>query len=104
MDKMTLAPTKSIFIGGEWQKINPEQTETIYNPATMEPIAKVAYGGKEEAKMAIEAATKAFKTWGQKTGRERSHVLYKAAELLKDDAERSGKMLTTEQEIGRAHV
>lgn len=97
MDKMTLAPTKSIFIGGEWQKINPEQTETIYNPATMEPIAKVAYGGKEEAKMAIEAATKAFKTWGQKTGRERSHVLYKAAELLKDDAERIGKILTTEQ-------
>lgn len=94
---MTLTPTKSIFIDGEWQEVDTDKLETIYNPATMEPIAKVAYGGQVETDAAIKAATEAFKTWGQRTGRERSHVLYKAAELLEKDAERIGEILTSEQ-------
>ena len=97
MDNMTLTPTKSIFIDGEWQEVDTDKLETIYNPATMEPIAKVAYGGQVETDAAIKAATEAFKTWGQRTGRERSHVLYKAAELLEKDAERIGEILTSEQ-------
>ncbi|WP_164670053.1 NAD-dependent succinate-semialdehyde dehydrogenase [Virgibacillus doumboii] len=89
--------TKSIFIDGTWRDVNSDKTETIYNPATLEPITDVANGGANETTEAIEAASKAFKVWSGMTGRERSRILYKAHELMMDDAERLGEILTTEQ-------
>ncbi|MFD1039973.1 NAD-dependent succinate-semialdehyde dehydrogenase [Virgibacillus byunsanensis] len=89
--------TKSIFINGEWLAIDPNQTETVYNPATLDAITDVAYGGREETEKAIQAASQAFITWGEMTGRERSHILYKAHQLMLEDADRLGEILTTEQ-------
>lgn len=89
--------TKSIYINGEWREIDPAKVEKIYNPATLEVITEVAYGGKEEAEEAIEAASEAFKHWSQLTGRERSKILYKAHELMTENADRLATILTTEQ-------
>lgn len=89
--------TNSIFIDGIWQDMNGQETETVYNPATLEAITEVAYGGKTETKAAIQAASRAFKTWGEMTGRQRSRILYKAHELMLEDAERLGEILTAEQ-------
>ena len=48
------------FIGGEWaESANGETFETI-NPATNEPIARVAKGGEAELQRAIAAARQAF--------------------------------------------
>ena len=38
--------TKSIFINGKWLDVDPNNVEPIYNPATMELITNVSYGGK----------------------------------------------------------
>lgn len=89
--------TESIFINGTWKPLTNTKTEAIVNPATLEVITEVAYGGREETEEAIAAAAKAFPEWSTMTGRERSQVLYKAAHTLKDDAERIGRVLTTEQ-------
>lgn len=89
--------TKSIYIDGEWRAVNEQQTDTVYNPATLEPITKVANGGKKEAEEAIKAAAKAFPSWSEMPGRKRSHILYKASELMTEDAERLGRILTSEQ-------
>lgn len=89
--------TKSIFIDGKWRNIDSSKTDTIFNPATLEPITVVANGGAAETAEAIEAAANAFKTWSEMTGRERSRILYKAHELMMDDAARIGRVLTTEQ-------
>ncbi|EQB36868.1 MULTISPECIES: NAD-dependent succinate-semialdehyde dehydrogenase [Virgibacillus] len=89
--------TKSIFINGKWEAISEAHTETIYNPATLEPITKVAHAGAKETTKAITAADEAFPQWSQKTGRERSRYLYKAYQLMQEDAERLGKILTMEQ-------
>lgn len=87
----------SIFIDGKWQGAGTEKKVTIYNPATLEAITDVSYGGKDETEKAIQAASVAFETWGQTTGRERSSVLYKAAQIMLDEADRLGEILTTEQ-------
>lgn len=87
----------SIFIDGKWQGANTKEKTTIYNPATLEAITEVSYGGKVDTEKAIQAASIAFKTWGQTTGRERSRVLYKAAQIMLDEADRLGEVLTTEQ-------
>lgn len=94
---MSKEKTKSIFINGVWKELEEGKTESIYNPASMEKITEVAYGGRKETEEAIEAAKEAFQTWSSMTGRERGRFLYKAAELLFKDAERIGKILTTEQ-------
>ncbi|GAB3805532.1 NAD-dependent succinate-semialdehyde dehydrogenase [Virgibacillus kimchii] len=89
--------TNSIYIDGEWKELNEQQTNTVYNPATLEPITKVANGGKEEAEAAIQAAAEAFPSWSELPGRKRSRILYKASELMTEEAERLGRILTTEQ-------
>src|SRR5690625_11648 len=89
--------TQSIYINGTWEPVDTDQTETIYNPATMEEITKVAYGGADETNRAIQAATDAFSTWSNLTGRERGRILYKAYELMMDRADHLAKVLTTEQ-------
>lgn len=89
--------TKSIYINGQWREVNSAKTQTIYNPATLEAITEIAYGGQKETKEAIDAASQAFPNWSGMTGRERSRILYKAAELMRKDAKRLGEILTTEQ-------
>jgi len=95
---MTIAElTESIFINGTWQEVDPNNVESIYNPATLEKVTSVAYGGAEETNRAIEAATKAFSTWSEMTGRERGRILYKAHEYMLEDTDRLAHILTTEQ-------
>ncbi|WP_077324536.1 NAD-dependent succinate-semialdehyde dehydrogenase [Virgibacillus siamensis] len=89
--------TQSIFINGKWRAVDSQNTDTVYNPATLEPITKIASGGKSEATEAIQTANKAFKTWSEMTGRKRSRVLYKAYELMLEEVNRLGEILTTEQ-------
>ncbi|WBX80387.1 NAD-dependent succinate-semialdehyde dehydrogenase [Virgibacillus salarius] len=89
--------TRSVFINGVWEDIHEDTTDTIYNPATLEPITHVAFAGGKETDRAIQAASEAFPVWSNKTGRERSRYLYKASQLMLDDAERLGKILTLEQ-------
>src|SRR5690625_4318599 len=89
--------TQSIYINGTWETIDEKHVETIYNPANMKAITKVAYGGAEEAKRAIQAATDAFPVWSQMTGRERGKVLYKAYELMEEKVDYLAEILTTEQ-------
>ncbi|WP_026908199.1 NAD-dependent succinate-semialdehyde dehydrogenase [Paucisalibacillus globulus] len=89
--------TKSIYIHGEWREVDESKTQTVYNPATLEPITDVALGGQQETRDAIEAASHAFPAWSEMTGRHRSRILYKAAELMRKDAKRLGGILTKEQ-------
>lgn len=88
---------KSIFINGQWQHAKSLQTETIYNPATLEAIAEVSYGGAKETELAIQAAAHAFPAWSGMTGRERSRILYKAHQLMLEETDRLAEILTTEQ-------
>lgn len=89
--------TKSIFINGTWKNVETHNTQTVYNPATLEAITNVANGGMQETRDGIHAAKEAFPTWSGMSGRERSRILYKAAERMQEDADRLGEILTIEQ-------
>lgn len=89
--------TKSIFINGTWRSLEEGKTTPVVNPATLEPITEVAYGGLAEANEAIQAASDAFPLWSEMTGRERSKILYKAHDLMLEEADRLATILTTEQ-------
>ncbi|MUV38662.1 Succinate-semialdehyde dehydrogenase (NAD(P)(+)) [Lentibacillus sp. JNUCC-1] len=89
--------TQSIYIDGEWLKVDEAHSDIIYNPAILEPLTTISAGGEAETKKAISAAHRAFKSWGSMSGRKRSRILYKAHELMLADAERLGEILTMEQ-------
>ena len=58
---------------------------TTLNPATEEPLARVAEGGEEDVAAAAEAARRAYdKTWGKLPGRERSKFLFRIARMLQE--------------------
>ncbi|WP_106494611.1 NAD-dependent succinate-semialdehyde dehydrogenase [Lentibacillus sp. Marseille-P4043] len=88
---------QSIFINGKWQNAETDKTTTVYNPATLEPVAEVADGGEDETNKAIAAASTAFSTWSELTGRKRSKILYKAHQLMLEETDRLAKLLTSEQ-------
>src|SRR5690625_2087001 len=89
--------TKSLYVNGEWLDVSLENTEKVYNPATLECITEVSFGGAKETQLAIQAANHAFPSWSELTGRERSQILYQAQSLIRKDQERLAKILTLEQ-------
>lgn len=75
-----------LFINGE--RVTPEVKDTFeaINPVNNEPFAKIYKAGEKETQAAIAAAREAFDhgPWGKMSCRERSDLLYKAAELLQE--------------------
>ncbi len=59
-----------LFINGTWQESQSEATFESLDPATNEPIAEVAQGGKADIDAAVDAAREAAdgKEWGQLDG------------------------------------
>ncbi|MEL6503271.1 MAG: NAD-dependent succinate-semialdehyde dehydrogenase [Pseudomonadota bacterium] len=82
------------YINGAWTG-TPEMVVT--NPATGEEIVKVPYMGGAEAEQAIEAAHEAFGLWSAMLAKERSAILRKWYELIMENADELGEILTREQ-------
>jgi aldehyde dehydrogenase (NAD+) len=57
------------------------------NPATEEPIAEVAQGGKADVDLAVRAARAALKVWGSMRASERGRILQRAAALIEEHQE-----------------
>jgi succinate-semialdehyde dehydrogenase/glutarate-semialdehyde dehydrogenase len=69
----------------------------IHNPATGEPVAEVSIGGREEARMALEAAQRAFPEWASTSAETRAALLHQAAALMRERVEELSRWLTLEQ-------
>ncbi len=88
---------KRMFIDGKWCDADKGRTLAVTNPATEETITEIAYGGKAEAKRAIEAAAKAMPAWMKLTAYDRAKVLKKTADLMRERADSIARTLTMEQ-------
>src|SRR5437588_1576998 len=91
------ASLKRMFIDGKWCEADNGRTLGVINPATEEVITEVAYGGRAEARRALEAAGRALPGWMKKTAWERAKVLKKTAELMRERADAIARTLTLEQ-------
>lgn len=84
------------FIGGEWVAATSEQKETVPNPATGEPLARVPISNVEDVESAVQAASEAFKEWRRTPVPKRARILFKFQQLLTDNHEELAKMVTLE--------
>src|SRR5580698_6905116 len=71
------------FADGEWRSAEGNKLFDVYKPYNRALYARVADGGREEAKLAVEAAAKAFPAWAATTPAERAKLFFKAAEIVK---------------------
>ncbi len=89
-------PTQ-MYIDGLWCDSLSGKTLAVINPADESVVAEVAYGSAEEARRAIDSASKAFPAWRALSAYDRGKVLKKTAELMRERVETIGRTLTQEQ-------
>jgi aldehyde dehydrogenase (NAD+) len=75
--------TKKFYIGGEWVEPRSSETLDVINPASEKPIATIVLGGQEDVDTAVEAASRAFETFGQTSLEERIALLEKVIQVYK---------------------
>ncbi|CCF18066.1 Succinate-semialdehyde dehydrogenase [NADP+] [Pseudorhizobium banfieldiae] len=88
---------EAALVSGEWVQANADHHIAVDNPATGEIIGHVPKLGAAETRAAIESARIAQKDWAARTAKERGVVLRKWFELMMENKEDLGKILTLEQ-------
>ncbi|MDO9374791.1 MAG: aldehyde dehydrogenase family protein [Ferruginibacter sp.] len=75
------------YIGGQW--VPPSSGEYFDNssPIDGKVFTQAARGNARDINMAIDAANKAFETWGKSSAASRSNILIKIAQVIEDNLE-----------------
>ncbi len=87
----------SLFIDGTWRGSEAGKTIAVLNPATGEPIGKVAHAEQADLDRALAAAAKGFETWRRISAYDRAKIMRKAAGLMRERVEAIARVMTTEQ-------
>ena len=90
------------LIDGAWSDAANGGTWEVMNPASEEVIRAVPFGGREDCRMAIDAASRAFPAWARMTPYQRGSILSRTAQLLRERADEIGRL--TVMESGKPFV
>ncbi|MFT0171834.1 NAD-dependent succinate-semialdehyde dehydrogenase [Paraburkholderia mimosarum] len=90
-------PDVQLLIAGEWSQAVDGRTIDVLNPATGEPIGKVAHAGIADLDRALAAAQQGFEKWRRVPAAERATVMRRAAGLVRERAEDIARLMTMEQ-------
>ncbi len=85
------------YLAGEWVNGEDGATFDVTNPARGDVIAKVADLSRAQTARAIAAAEAAQKKWAAKTAKERANILRRWYDLMMENADDLGTILTAEQ-------
>ncbi len=83
------------YVNGEWT--TGDKTFDVSNPARLDVIAQVADLSREQVGAAIDAAYAAQKDWASWTGKERAAILRKWFDLMMENQDDLGIIMTAEQ-------
>lgn len=73
---------QKLLIGGQWVEAAAGETFDTLNPATGQPLTRVAKGGVEDIDRAVKAARTAFPGWSATMPAERERLLHNFANLM----------------------
>jgi aldehyde dehydrogenase len=75
------------YIGGKW--VAPSSGEYFENssPIDGKVFTRAARGNAKDIELAIDAAHKAFETWGKSSATSRSNIMIKIAQVIEDNLE-----------------
>jgi succinate-semialdehyde dehydrogenase/glutarate-semialdehyde dehydrogenase len=86
-----------LHINGAWRAAAAGQTLNIVNPATEEVIGTLARAGVADLDEALDAAAAGFAAWRKVSAYERSKLMRRAAELVRERREEIATLMTLEQ-------
>jgi succinate-semialdehyde dehydrogenase/glutarate-semialdehyde dehydrogenase len=90
-------PDVQLMIGNEWGPAQGGRTLPILNPATGETIGKLAHAEVPDLDRALEAAQKGFNLWRNVSAYDRSKVMRKVADLIRERADTIATLMVMEQ-------
>ncbi len=90
-------PNVQLHIDGQWTGAASGRTLEVLNPATGEVNGLLAYAGTDDLDRALEATSRGFAAWRKVSAFDRSKVMRKAADLLRERADGIARLLTLEQ-------
>jgi succinate-semialdehyde dehydrogenase/glutarate-semialdehyde dehydrogenase len=85
-----------LFINGQWRPGRGGEAPVV-NPANEETIGSLALADKADLDDALAAATRGFEKWRRTSAFERSKLMRRAAELLRERNENVARAMTMEQ-------
>lgn len=92
--KVAIREQYGLFIDGKWTAPRTGQYFDTVNPATEEPLARIAYAGEEDVERAVRAARKAYdKYWRKMRPADRAKYIYRIARAI---TERSRELAVLE--------
>ena len=86
-----------LYIDGEFIAAQGRREQDVFDPATGEVIGKLPHATREDLDRALAAAQRAFPAWRDTSPLERSRILRKAADLLRERAPGIGRNITLDQ-------
>jgi succinate-semialdehyde dehydrogenase/glutarate-semialdehyde dehydrogenase len=90
-------PNVSLLIDGQWAPAAAGRTLEVLNPATGEVNGTVAHADHADLDRALEAAERGFHVWRKVSAFDRSKLMRKAANLLRERADEIARLMTMEQ-------
>jgi succinate-semialdehyde dehydrogenase/glutarate-semialdehyde dehydrogenase len=86
-----------LYIDGEWLNGSGRKSEDVLNPATGKVLAALPHASKADLDRALDAAERGLAVWRATSAYDRSKVMHKAADLVRERAEQIAKVMTQEQ-------
>ncbi|KAH8433307.1 NAD-dependent succinate-semialdehyde dehydrogenase [Aspergillus melleus] len=90
------------FIDWQWVASQSNVTFNVCNPASEALVGTCPESNTEDLNDAIQAAARAFPTWRSVSGRQRGRILRRWADLLLDNKEDIGRIITAENGKAKA--
>ena len=90
-------PDIKLLIDGEWRDAVSGKTIAVSDPATDEIIGAIAHAEKEDLDLALAAAERGFRVWRDTSPFERSKIMRRAADLLRERKDKIAYIMTREQ-------
>lgn len=90
-------PNVHLHIGGSWRPARDGRTMPIVNPATEAELGSLSHAGIADLDEALAAVAKGFDAWRRVSPFDRSKLMRKAANLLRERNEHIATLMTLEQ-------
>ncbi len=85
------------YVDGQWLTRDGGERLVVHNPSTGEPIVDLPSAGADETQLAVEAAQRALPAWRGLSGKERSKVMRRWFELVRDNTEDLARLIVLEE-------
>jgi succinate-semialdehyde dehydrogenase/glutarate-semialdehyde dehydrogenase len=88
---------ESLLIDGQWSIGSHERQVDVFNPATGEIIGRLSLASTADLDRALAAAQGGFQVWRKTSAYDRSKILRRAADLVRQRSDEIAALITLEQ-------